>query len=161
MDFFKPNFGIWPLKNSCLKEFLIILQKNRWSCQTEQCICHAYLQPLETGGNNRQIGPIVPPYWTTTRDDRNIKNMTAIHYSAKSRTISQQNQSVEKQSVSSHTIQCRLQQSGISLRRPLIHLPLSQIDRYLGRQWFNELRTCRNLWNKIVFTDEYNTMMVK
>ncbi|GFS70926.1 transposable element Tcb1 transposase [Trichonephila clavipes] len=39
------------------------------------------------------------------------------------------------QEVSARTIRCRLQQSGLSARRPLLSLPMTQNHRRLRRQW--------------------------
>ncbi|GFV86147.1 transposable element Tcb1 transposase [Trichonephila clavipes] len=52
------------------------------------------------------------------------------------------------------TIQRRLQQSGLSARRPLLGLPLTQNHRRLRRQWYDERRMRAAEWNEVVFTDE-------
>ncbi|GFU31745.1 transposable element Tcb1 transposase [Trichonephila clavipes] len=57
-------------------------------------------------------------------------------------------------SVSARTIRCRLQQSGLSARRPLLGLPLTQNHRRLRRQWCDERRMWAAEWNEVVFTDE-------
>ncbi|GFY08451.1 transposable element Tcb1 transposase [Trichonephila clavipes] len=57
-------------------------------------------------------------------------------------------------SVSARTIRCRLQQSGLSARRPLLGLPLTQNHRRLRRQWCDERRMWVAEWNEVVFTDE-------
>ncbi|GFX76704.1 transposable element Tcb1 transposase [Trichonephila clavipes] len=44
------------------------------------------------------------------------------------------------QEVSTRTIRRRLQQSGLSARRPLLGLPLTQNHRRLRRQWCDERR---------------------
>ncbi|GFW57609.1 transposable element Tcb1 transposase [Trichonephila clavipes] len=63
-------------------------------------------------------------------------------------------ESVTHHSVSARTIRRRLQQSGLSARRPLLGLPLKQNHRRLRRQWCDE----RRMWvagrNEVVFTDE-------
>ncbi|GFY07690.1 transposable element Tcb1 transposase [Trichonephila clavipes] len=41
-------------------------------------------------------------------------------------------------SLSAHTIRRRLQQSGLSARRPLLSLPLTQNHRCVRRQWCDE-----------------------
>ncbi|GFV38799.1 transposable element Tcb1 transposase [Trichonephila clavipes] len=46
-----------------------------------------------------------------------------------------------------------LQQSGLSARRQLLGLPLTQNHRRLGRQWC-ERRMWAAEWNEVVFTDE-------
>ncbi|GFS95306.1 transposable element Tcb1 transposase [Trichonephila clavipes] len=50
-----------------------------------------------------------------------------------SRTIAQHIESVTHHSVSARTIRRRLQQSGLSARRPLLGLPLTQNHRLLHR----------------------------
>ncbi|UYV78859.1 hypothetical protein LAZ67_17000028, partial [Cordylochernes scorpioides] len=48
----------------------------------------------------------------------------------------------------------RLQKSGLSTRRPLLRLPLTQNHRHLRRQWCDERRMWAAEWNEIAFTDE-------
>ncbi|GFT19822.1 transposable element Tc1 transposase [Trichonephila clavipes] len=74
--------------------------------------------------------------------------------SVTSRTVTQHNESVTPHSVSARTIRCRLQQSGLSARRPLLDLPLTQNHRGLRRQWCDERRMWAAEWNGVVFTDE-------
>ncbi|GFY26517.1 transposable element Tcb1 transposase [Trichonephila clavipes] len=57
-------------------------------------------------------------------------------------------------SPSQRTIRRRLQQSGLSARRPLLGLPLTQNHRRLRRQWCDEIRAWVIKWNEVVFTDE-------
>ncbi|GFY20373.1 transposable element Tcb1 transposase [Trichonephila clavipes] len=60
----------------------------------------------------------------------------------------------------SHPLQCttsledRQIQSGLSARRPLFGLPLTQKHRRLRRQWCEERKMWVTEWNDIVFTDE-------
>ncbi|GFY15469.1 transposable element Tcb2 transposase [Trichonephila clavipes] len=56
--------------------------------------------------------------------------------------------------VSARTIRRRLQQSGLSARRPLLGLPLTQYHRHLRHQWCDERRVWMAEWNELVFTDE-------
>ncbi|KFM75221.1 Transposable element Tcb1 transposase, partial [Stegodyphus mimosarum] len=70
------------------------------------------------------------------------------------RTIAQHIQSITHHPVSARTIRRRLQQSGLSARRPLLHLPLTQNQRRLRRQWCDERRMWTAEWNEIIFTDE-------
>ncbi|UYV63612.1 hypothetical protein LAZ67_2004968 [Cordylochernes scorpioides] len=56
--------------------------------------------------------------------------------------------------VSARTIRRRLQQSGLSARRPLLRLPLTQNHRRLRHQWYDERRMWTAEWNEIVFNDE-------
>ncbi|GFT80884.1 transposable element Tcb1 transposase [Trichonephila clavipes] len=57
-------------------------------------------------------------------------------------------------SLSVRTIRRRLQQSGLSTRRPLLSLPLTQNHRRLHRQWCDERRMWVAEGNEIVFTGE-------
>ncbi|GFY24695.1 transposable element Tcb1 transposase [Trichonephila clavipes] len=57
-------------------------------------------------------------------------------------------------SVSACTIRHRLQQSGLSARRSLLGLPLTQNHRHLRHQWCDERRMWAAEWNEVVFTDE-------
>ncbi|GFW94922.1 transposable element Tcb1 transposase [Trichonephila clavipes] len=57
--------------------------------------------------------------------------MAVMDRSVTSRTITQHIESVTHHSVSVCTIQCRLQQSGLSARHPLLGLPLTQNHRRL------------------------------
>ncbi|GFX67157.1 transposable element Tcb1 transposase [Trichonephila clavipes] len=73
---------------------------------------------------------------------------------ATSRTIAQQIPSVTHQSMSARTIRRCLQQSGMSVRRPLIRLHLSGNHTRLRHQWCDERRTWTMLCNNTMFTDE-------
>ncbi|GFV47939.1 hypothetical protein TNCV_3044111 [Trichonephila clavipes] len=55
---------------------------------------------------------------------------------------------------SAHTIQCRLQQSGLSERHPLLGLLLTQNHRRLRRQWCDERRMWAAKENEVVLTDK-------
>ncbi|GFW56714.1 transposable element Tcb1 transposase [Trichonephila clavipes] len=57
-------------------------------------------------------------------------------------------------SLSARTTRRRLQQSGLSARRPLLGLPLTQNHRRLHHQWCDERRMWVAEWNGVVFTDE-------
>ncbi|GFX49864.1 transposable element Tcb1 transposase [Trichonephila clavipes] len=81
-----------------------------------------------------------PPQCTTSREDRQIVLMAVTDRSVTSRTVAQHIESVTHHSVSARTIRRRLQQSGLSARRPLLGLPLTQNHRRLRRQWCNERR---------------------
>ncbi|GFX95097.1 transposable element Tcb1 transposase [Trichonephila clavipes] len=56
--------------------------------------------------------------------------------------------------MSARTIRRRLQQSGLSARRPLLGVPLTQNHRRLRHQWCDERRMWAVECNEIVFTDE-------
>ncbi|GFX10689.1 transposable element Tcb1 transposase [Trichonephila clavipes] len=57
-------------------------------------------------------------------------------------------------SLSVHIIRRRLQESGLSARRPLLGLPLTQNHRRLCYQWCNERLMWMAGWNEVAFTDE-------
>ncbi|GFX03952.1 transposable element Tcb1 transposase [Trichonephila clavipes] len=77
--------------------------------------------------------------------------MTVTDRSATSRIVAQNIESVTHHSVSSRTIRRRLQQSGLSAKRPL---PLTQNHRRLRHQCCDERRMWEAEWNEVVFTDE-------
>ncbi|GFW84805.1 transposable element Tcb1 transposase [Trichonephila clavipes] len=52
------------------------------------------------------------------------------------------------------TIRRRLQQSGLSARRLLLGLPLTQNDRRFRHQWCDERRMWDAEWNDVAYTDE-------
>ncbi|GFU02611.1 transposable element Tcb1 transposase [Trichonephila clavipes] len=79
-----------------------------------------------------------PPQCTTSRKDWQIARMAVMDRSVTSRTVAQHIESVTHHSVSARTIRRRLQQSGLSARRPLLGLPLTQNHRRLRRQWCGE-----------------------
>ncbi|GFY17050.1 transposable element Tcb1 transposase [Trichonephila clavipes] len=81
-----------------------------------------------------------PPQCTTSREYRQIERMAVTDRSVTSRTIEQNIESVTHHSVSLRMIRRRLQQSGLSARRPLLGLPLTQNHRRLRRQWCDERR---------------------
>ncbi|GFT03917.1 transposable element Tcb1 transposase [Trichonephila clavipes] len=58
------------------------------------------------------------------------------------------------QEVSARTIRRRLQQSGLSARRPLLGLPLKQNHRRLRHQWCDERRMWSAEWNEVAFTHQ-------
>ncbi|GFT25163.1 transposable element Tcb1 transposase [Trichonephila clavipes] len=94
------------------------------------------------------------PQCTTSCEDRQIVRMAVTDCSVTSRTVAQHIESVTHHSVSARTIRRRLQQSGLSSKRPLLGLPLTQNHRRLRHQWCDERRMWAAEWNKVVFTDE-------
>ncbi|GFV19046.1 secreted protein acidic and rich in cysteine [Trichonephila clavipes] len=96
----------------------------------------------------REIGSRVGRNQTTVmrtcdsgcRRDKQILRMAVTDRSVTSRTVAQHIESVTHHSVSARTIRRRLQQSGLSARRPLLGLPLTQNHRRLRRQWCDERR---------------------
>ncbi|GFV42519.1 transposable element Tcb1 transposase [Trichonephila clavipes] len=113
-------------------------------------ICDRWMQE----GTMDQRGLSHLPQCTTSRENRQIVRMTLTDHSVTSRTVAQHIESVTHHSVSARTIQCRLQQSGLSARRPLLGLPLTQNHRRLRRQWYDERRMWAPEWNEVVFTNE-------
>ncbi|GFU51221.1 transposable element Tcb1 transposase [Trichonephila clavipes] len=105
-------------------------------------------------GTTDQHGRWHPPQCTTSRKDRQIVCMAVTDSSVTSRTIAQHIESVMHHSMSACTIRRRLQQSGLSARRQLLVLPLTQNHRRLRHQWCDEKRMWAAEWNEVVFTDE-------
>ncbi|GFV51888.1 transposable element Tcb1 transposase [Trichonephila clavipes] len=113
-------------------------------------ICDRWMQE----GTTDRRGRSHPPQCITSREDRQIVRMAVTDHSVTSRIVAQHIESVTHHSVSARTIRHRLQQSGLSTRRPLLGLPLSQNHRRLRRQWCDERRMWVAEWNEVVFTDE-------
>ncbi|GFX14358.1 transposable element Tcb1 transposase [Trichonephila clavipes] len=88
---------------------------------------------MQEGTTDRR-GRSHPPQCTTSREDRQIVRMAVTDHSVTSRTVAQHIESVTHHSVSARTIRHRLQQSGLSARRALLGLPLTQNHRRLHRQ---------------------------
>ncbi|GFV54964.1 transposable element Tcb1 transposase [Trichonephila clavipes] len=113
-------------------------------------ICDRYMQE----GTMDRCGRSHPPQCTTSREGREIVRMAVTDRSFISRTVAQHIESVTHHSVSARTIRRRIQQSGQSVRRPLLGLPFTQNHRRLRRQWCDERRMWVAEWNEVVFTDE-------
>ncbi|GFV50710.1 transposable element Tcb1 transposase [Trichonephila clavipes] len=99
-------------------------------------ICDHWMQEGTTDRHGRSH----PPQCTTSREDRQIVHMEVTDRSVTSRTVAQHIESVMHHSVYARTIRRRLQQSGLSARRPLLGLPLTQNHRRLHREWCDERR---------------------
>ncbi|GFY12340.1 transposable element Tcb1 transposase [Trichonephila clavipes] len=99
-------------------------------------ICDRWMQE----GTMARRGRWYPPQCTTSREDRQIMRRTVTDRSVTSRTIAQHIESVTHLSVSARVIQQRLHQSGLSARRPLLGLPLTQNHKRFHRQWCDETR---------------------
>ncbi|GFY28713.1 transposable element Tcb1 transposase [Trichonephila clavipes] len=84
-------------------------------------ICDRWMQEGTTDRHGRSH----PPQCTTSRQDRQLVRMAVTDRSVTSRTIAQHIESVTHHSVSARTIRRRLQQSGLSVRRPSLGLPLT------------------------------------
>ncbi|GFW53580.1 transposable element Tcb1 transposase [Trichonephila clavipes] len=113
-------------------------------------ICDRWMQE----GTTDRRGRSHPPQCITSREDWQIVRMALTNRSVTSRTVAKHIQSVTHHSVSARTIRRRLQQSGLSARRTLLCLPLTQNHRHLRRQWCDERRMWAAEWNEVVFTDE-------
>ncbi|GFW36136.1 transposable element Tcb1 transposase [Trichonephila clavipes] len=94
------------------------------------------------------------PQCTTSREDRQIVRMAVTDCSVTSRAVAKYTEPVTYHSVSARTIRRRLQQSGLTARRPLLGLPLTQNHRRYRRQWCDERRMWVAEWNEVVFIDE-------
>ncbi|GFY11558.1 transposable element Tcb1 transposase [Trichonephila clavipes] len=105
-------------------------------------------------GTTYRRGRSHPPQCTTSREDWEIVRMALTDRSVTSRTIAQHIESVTHHSMSSRTIRRRLQQSGLSVRRPLLGIPLAQNHRRLRHQRCGERRMWAAEWNEVVYTDK-------
>ncbi|GFT22516.1 transposable element Tcb1 transposase [Trichonephila clavipes] len=108
---------------------------------------------MQEGMTDRR-GRSHPAQSTTSLEDRQIVLMAVTDRSVTARAVAQPIESVTHHSMSARTIRRRLQQSGLSARRPLLGLPLTQNHRRLRRQWCYERRMWAAEWNEVVFTDE-------
>ncbi|GFX51648.1 transposable element Tcb1 transposase [Trichonephila clavipes] len=113
-------------------------------------ICDRWMQE----GTTDRRGQSHPPQCCTSRQDRQIVRMAVTDPSVTSRIVAQHFETVAHHSVSARIIRRRLQQSGLSARRPLLGLPLTQNPRRLRHQWCDERRMWMAEWNEVVFTDE-------
>ncbi|GFX20539.1 transposable element Tc1 transposase [Trichonephila clavipes] len=110
-------------------------------------------------GTTDRRGRSHPPQCTPSCEDRKIVCMAVTDHSVTSRTIAQLIESVTHHSVSARTIRRRLQQSGLSARRPMLGVSLTQNHRLLRSQWSDERRMWVAEWNEVVFTDESRTCL--
>ncbi|GFS81751.1 transposable element Tcb1 transposase [Trichonephila clavipes] len=113
-------------------------------------VCDRWLQESTTDRRGR----LHPPQCTTSREDRQIARMAVTDRSVTSRTTAQYIKSITHHSVFARTIKRRLRQSGLSARRSLLGLPLTQNHRRLRRKWCDERRMWAAEWNEVVSTDE-------
>ncbi|GFY19209.1 transposable element Tcb1 transposase [Trichonephila clavipes] len=129
--------------NAAIKEIGSRVGRNQRAAMR---ICDRWMQE---GATDRRGRPY-PPQCTTSREDRQIVRMAITDRSVTSRTIAQYNESVTHHSVSARAIRLRLEKSGLSVRRPLLGLPLTQNHRRLHRQWCDERRMRAAEWNEVV-----------
>ncbi|GFV42957.1 transposable element Tcb1 transposase [Trichonephila clavipes] len=80
--------------------------------------------------------------------------MEVTNLSVISRTVAQHIESATHHSVTVRTIRGRLQKNGLSIRLPLLGLPLTQNHRRLLHERCDERRMWAAEWNEVVFTDE-------
>ncbi|GFT96267.1 transposable element Tcb1 transposase [Trichonephila clavipes] len=106
-------------------------------------ICDRWMQEGKTDRHGRSH----PTQCITSCEDRQIVRIAVTDRSVTSRIIAQHIESVTHHSVSARTIRRRLQQSGLSARRPLLGRPLTQNHRCLYRQWCDERRMWVEEWN--------------
>ncbi|GFV16630.1 transposable element Tcb1 transposase [Trichonephila clavipes] len=99
-------------------------------------ICDHWMQK----GTTDQRGQSHPSQCTTSRVDRQIVRMAVTDRSVASRIVAQHIESVTHHSVSERTIRRRLQQSGLSARRPLLGLSLTLEPQTSPLPWCNERR---------------------
>ncbi|PRD23231.1 UNVERIFIED_CONTAM: hypothetical protein NCL1_46973 [Trichonephila clavipes] len=97
---------------------------------TAMRICDCWMQESTPD----QRGRSHPPQCTTSCEDRQIVRLVMTDRSVTSRTVAQHIESVTHHSVAARTIRRRLQQRGLSARRPLLGLPLMHNHRRLHRQ---------------------------
>ncbi|GFU19134.1 transposable element Tcb1 transposase [Trichonephila clavipes] len=108
---------------------------------------------MQEGTTDRR-GRSHPPQCTTSCEDKQVVRIAVMDRLVTSRTVAQHIEFVTHHSVSARTIRRHLQQSGLSARRPLLDLPLTQNHRRLRHQWCDERRMWVAEWNEVVFTDE-------
>ncbi|GFU59806.1 transposable element Tcb1 transposase [Trichonephila clavipes] len=113
-------------------------------------ICDCWMQE----GTMDRRGRSLPSQSTNSRKDRQIVRLAEMDRSVTSRTIRKHIESVTHHSVFERTIRRHLQQKGLSARRPLLDLPLTQNHGRLRHQWCDERRIWTAECNEVVFTDE-------
>ncbi|MBJ4999813.1 IS630 family transposase [Salmonella enterica subsp. enterica serovar Hadar] len=101
----------------------------------------------------RRAGSQRPPI-TNSREDRHVIRMALRDRTATSRTLSHEMGSFARQQVSARTVRRRLQQHGVSARRPWLRLPLTLQHRQERLQWCDQRRTWTQEWRHVVFSDE-------
>ncbi|GFX18628.1 transposable element Tcb1 transposase [Trichonephila clavipes] len=125
-----------------LKEIGSRVERNQ---TTVMRICDRWKQEGQRGRSH-------PPQCTTSREDRQTVRMTVTD--SRITSVEQPIESATHHSVPARTIRRRLQQSGLSARRPFLGLPLKLNHKCLCRQWCDERRIWTAEWNEVVFTDE-------
>ncbi|GFW46191.1 transposable element Tcb1 transposase [Trichonephila clavipes] len=148
---YRPFGGISPRKDSDLPRLWTMFQRLQQSCwMTPNMLCDRWMQE----GTKDRRGRSLPPQSANSSEDTQIVRMTVTYRLVTSRTVAQLIESVTHHSVSARTIRRHLQQSGLSVRRPLLGLSLTQNHRCLHRQCYDERRMQAAELNEVVFTDE-------
>ncbi|GFT64216.1 transposable element Tcb1 transposase [Trichonephila clavipes] len=80
--------------------------------------------------------------------------MAVTDRSVTSTAVTQHIESVTHHSGSARTVRRRLQQSGLSARRPLLGLTWTQSHRRLCHHWCDGRRMWAAEWNEVAFIDE-------
>lgn len=108
---------------------------------------------VQEGNTERHAGSQRPPI-TNARQDRHVIRSALWDRSTTSQTLSRELGSYAGRQVSARTVRRRLQQHGLSARRPLLRLPLTLRLRQARLQWCIQRRTWTQEWRRVVFTDE-------
>lgn len=108
---------------------------------------------VQDNHTERHAGSQRPPI-TNSREDRHLIRMVTRDRTATSRTLSREMESFARQQVSARTVRRRLQQHGLSARRPWLRLPLTLRHRQERLQWCDQRRTWTREWHHVIFTDE-------
>ncbi|XP_054710298.1 uncharacterized protein LOC129219995 [Uloborus diversus] len=108
---------------------------------------------VQDGNTERRAGSQRPPI-TSSREDRHIIRMALMDRATTSRAVSQETGSFGRQQVSARTVRRRLQQHGLSARRPWLRLPLTLRHRQERLQWCDQRRAWAHEWRDVIFSDE-------
>ena len=108
---------------------------------------------VQEGHTERHAGSQRPPA-TNAREDRHVVRSALQDRTATSRTLSQEMGLFAARQVSARTVRRRLEQHGLSARRPLLRLPLTLQHRDARRQWCAQRQNWIQEWHHVVFSDE-------
>ena len=108
---------------------------------------------VQEGNTERRAGSQRPRI-TSSRDDRHLIRMAVTDRAATSRSLSQQMGTFARQQPSARTVRRRLQQHGLSARRPWLRLPLTLHHRQERLRWCTQRRTWVHEWQNVIFSDE-------
>lgn len=116
-------------------------------------VCRIWNRWVQEGHTDRRAGSQRPAI-TNSREDRHFTRMALMDRTATSGALSQEMGSFARQQVSARTVRRRLQQHGLSARRPWLRLPLTLHHRQERLQWCEQRRTWRQEWRDVIFSDE-------